>query len=94
LSDDELHKIIAAAAFGLATFPLQNALLTTLVAKGHLTMKEAALTVTGAIIELDSHHQGRFASDLGSLARSILTTLEQVWVSQARQQRRRRRDRE
>lgn len=84
MSDDELHKIIAAGAFGLAAFHLQNALLTSLVAKGHLTMKEAALTVTGAIIELDAHHQGQLASDLGSLARSILTTLEQVWVSQAR----------
>jgi hypothetical protein len=85
LSDDELHKIIAAGAFGLAAFHLQNALLTTLVAKGHLiTMKEAALTVKGAIIELDSHHLEPIASDLGSLARGILTTLEQGWASQAR----------
>jgi hypothetical protein len=84
LSDDELHKIIAAGAFGLAAFHLQNALLTTLVAKGHLTMKEATLIVKGAIIELDSHHQEPLGSDLGSLARSILTTLEQGWASQAR----------
>jgi hypothetical protein len=84
LSDDELHKIIAAGVFGLAAFHLQNALLTALVAKGHLTMKEAALTVKGAIIELDSHHLEPLASDLGSLARGILTTLEQGWASQAR----------
>jgi hypothetical protein len=84
LSDDELHKVIAAGAFGLAAFHLQNALLTTLVAKGHLTMKEAALTVKGAIVELDSHHPEPIVSDLGSLARGVLTTLEQGWASQAK----------
>jgi hypothetical protein len=84
MKKDKPEKVIAAGAFGLAAFHMQNALLTTLVAKGHLTMKEAALTVKGAIVELESHHPDPSVSDLGTLARSILTTLEQGWASQAR----------
>jgi hypothetical protein len=80
----QLMKVAAAGAFGLAAFHLQNAILTTLVAKGILTTKEAALTISGAIHELDNLHPTPSDSDLGSMARHVLTTLSQGWDAQAR----------
>jgi hypothetical protein len=72
-----------AGAFGLAAFHFQNAILTTLVAKGHLTMKEAALTAKGALIEFDKHHPSS-ETELVPLARLALQNLFEAWQSQAR----------
>jgi hypothetical protein len=82
--EKQIDQVIAAGAYGLAAFYLQNAMLTILVAKGHLTMKEGALTIEGAINELDQNHANPSPGDLGSLAKAALTTLSQGWASQAR----------
>ena len=82
MSDEEQQKIVAAGAFGLAAFHLQNAILSALVAKGALSPSEVALIIQGARMELDRPDLG--PTDLGSIAKDILTRLEQGWASQAK----------
>lgn len=71
---------VVASAFGLAAFYLQNSILTALVAKGHLTMNEAALTVSGAAQLLDEMGP----TSLSRLAKEALTSLADSWQRQAK----------
>jgi hypothetical protein len=73
-----------ASSYGLASFHLQNAILTTLVAKGHLTMKEAALTIRGAHYELKKMKPAPMGRELHALALQALTILSEGWDKQAR----------
>jgi hypothetical protein len=73
-----------AAAYGLAAFHLQNALLTTLVAKGHLTRKEAALTARGALHEFEKMRPSPEGWELFERAKHILTIHAQGWETQAK----------
>jgi hypothetical protein len=71
--------------FGLAAFELQNALLTTFVSKGVLTMKEAALTCQGALVELQKRRPtNQEGEQVQAVAVAALTTLSQGWGAQAR----------
>ena len=75
---------IAASAMGLAAFHFQNAILTTLFAKGYLTVKEATLVVTGAVKSLDELRPTPDGREVVALAKKALTNLEEGWKSQAR----------
>ena len=74
----------AAEVSGLAALHLQNAMLTTLVMKGHITMKEAALTISGAIDSLKKLNPTPEARELVLLAGQMLKNMEGVWKAQAR----------
>ena len=71
---------VVASAFGLAAFYLQNSILTALVAKGFLTVNEAALTVSGAAQLLDEMHP----TSRSRLAKEALTSLADSWQRQAK----------
>jgi hypothetical protein len=83
MPENEIDEIVA-SAYGLASFHLQNAILTTLVAKGHLTMKEAALTIRGAHHELEEMKPTPMARELKALALQALKTLSEGWDNQAK----------
>ena len=80
MSDQEIDEVVA-SAYGLASFHLQNAILTTLVAKGHLTMKEAALTAKGAFLELNEKKATPLGRELKSLAAQSLKVLAKAGKS-------------
>jgi hypothetical protein len=65
-------------------FHLQNSILTMLVGKGHLTMKEAALAVSGALYELEQMKPTPLARELKVLAVQSLTILSRGWEKQAK----------
>jgi hypothetical protein len=75
---------VTAGAYGLAAFYLQNALLTTLVVKGHLTMNDAALTARGALHELEQVKPPPLGRELVALARQALKVHAQGWETQAK----------
>jgi hypothetical protein len=83
IEKDEIDEVTA-SAMGLAAFHFQNAILTTLFAKGYLTMKEAALVVTGAMKSLEELKPTPNGRELVALAKLALTNLEKGWKSQAR----------
>jgi hypothetical protein len=83
IEKDEIDEVTA-SAMGLAAFHFQNAILTTLFAKGYLTMKEAALVVTGAVKSLEELKPTPNGRELVALAKQALTNLEKGWKSQAR----------
>jgi hypothetical protein len=74
----------AAEASGLAALHLQNAMLTTLVMKGHLTMTEAASTFSGAVDSLKKVNTTPEARELVLLAGQMLKNSERGWKVQAR----------
>ncbi len=71
-------------AFGLASYHLQNALLTILMARGYLTMKEVALTFSGAIDALEKLRVEPEAEETVALAKLILQNSGKSWSIQAR----------
>ena len=83
MSNDQIDETVV-SAYGLASFHLQNAILTTLVAKGHLTMKDAALTIRGAHHELNEMKVTATAQELKTLALQALTILSQRWDRQSK----------
>ena len=83
MSDNEIDETLA-SAFGFASFYLQNAILTALVAKGQLTMKEAALTIKGARVELENTKPHPMARELKVLALQALARMSEGWEKQAK----------
>jgi hypothetical protein len=83
IAKNEIDEVTA-SAMGLAAFHFQNAMLTTLFAKGYLTMKEAALVVTGAVKALEALKPTPDGRELVALAKQALMNLETGWKSQAR----------
>jgi hypothetical protein len=73
-----------ANGFGLAAMYLQNALLTALVAKGFLTMKDGAVVYECALQECEQKRPAELARDIHESARQILTTLARGWGTQAK----------
>jgi hypothetical protein len=86
MSDIENNEIdeVTASAMGLAAFHFQNSILTALFAKGYLTMKEAAVVVTGAVKSLEELKPTPDGRELVALAKQALMNLEKGWKSQAR----------
>lgn len=80
---DEITKSVAAAS-GLAALHLQNAMLTTLVVKGSLTMAEAASTFSGAVASMKELKPAPEAQELVLLAGQMLKNMEGIWRLQAR----------
>jgi hypothetical protein len=83
MPDSEIDEVVA-SAFGLASYHLQNALLTALVAKGALTMKEAALTFQAAHHELEKMKPTPMARQLKTLALQALAKSCEGWTKQAK----------
>jgi hypothetical protein len=79
----EIDEVVA-SGLGLATFHLQNSMLTMLVAKGHITMKEAVITISGAVDSLEKLRPTPQARELAALAKQSLKNLEDGWKVQAR----------
>jgi hypothetical protein len=73
-----------ANGFGLAAMHLQNALLTALVAKGFLTMKEGAVIYECALQECEQKRPAEFGRDIHESARQVLTNLARGWETRAR----------
>jgi hypothetical protein len=82
VSEDQIDELTA-AAFGLAAYQLQNAMLTFLVSKGQITVREAALIVAGAVHQIDELRPTPLGRELVELARQSLKTLRDRWKKQA-----------
>ena len=82
MSKEEINEVTA-AAFGLAAYQLQNAMLTFLGAKGQITMREAALIVRGAVEQIDELRPTPDGHELVALARQTLVTVANRWKRQA-----------
>ncbi len=73
-----------ANGFGLAAMHLQNSLLTALVAKGLLTMKDGAVIYACALQECEQKRPTELAFDIHESARQVLTKLARGWETQAK----------
>lgn len=80
---DDLTDDIA-DGFGIAALHLQNSILTALVAKGYLTMKDCALTVHAAHHELNRMNPTSLGHHMHASALQSLSTLAQRWDTQAK----------
>lgn len=83
MSNTELTPSLA-NAYGLAAYHLQNAVLTQLVVRGILTMREAAVTFSGAIDEMGALRPTPDAIDSVALAKVILQKSATAWDIQAK----------
>jgi len=83
MPENEIDEVVA-SAYGLASYHLQNAILTTLVAKGVLTMKEAAITFQGAHHELEEMKPTPLGRQLHTLALQVLDMSSKGWTRQAK----------
>lgn len=73
-----------ANGFGLAAMHLHNAMLTALVAKGILTMKDGAVVYACALQECEQRRPAELARDIHESARLVLTNLARGWETQAK----------
>jgi hypothetical protein len=80
--EDDIRDL--ANGYGVAAMHLQTAIMTTLVAKGFLTMKDCALICKGALQEMEGKRPVPQGQQMHELARMILTTLARNWDVQAK----------
>jgi hypothetical protein len=80
---DELTEEVA-NGYGLAALYLQNALLTALVVKGVLTMKDSAAICNGALVELQQMRPTQMGKGMSDSAQQILSILSRGWEKQAK----------
>jgi hypothetical protein len=83
MSDKEYDEVVA-GAFGVASIHLQTSTLTFLVAKGYISMKEAAAIISAAAQELDQKIGTALSPEMAVLGTRVLTDLALRWETQAK----------
>jgi hypothetical protein len=83
MPEEEIDEIVT-SVFGLAAFHLQNSMLTALVAKGHVTMREAAAIASGAVHSLAELRPTPDGREIVRLAKQALMKLADGWQRQAK----------
>jgi hypothetical protein len=83
MSDKEYDEVVA-GAFGVAAIHLQTSTLTFLVAKGYVSMKEAASIISAAAQELDQKIGTSLLPEMAALGTRVLTDLARRWERQAK----------
>jgi hypothetical protein len=83
MSAKEYDEIVS-GAFGVAAIHLQTSMLTALVAKGYVSMKEAAEIISAAAQELDQKVGTALSPEMVVLGTRVLTDLALRWKTQAK----------
>ena len=73
-----------ANGFGLAALHVQNALLSALVAKGFLNMKDSVVIYACALQECEQNRPTELARDIHESALQILTNLAHGWETKTK----------